>query len=178
MRPAVVRLLVIAALFVLWIGYLAYLWLFTLHYRPVPPGFPDAVREPLVLSRPQFQAAPLVVVAHIDAVAGEGLWAFFPPLVRVEEVLKDDKKEVNKGDVLAVAGLAESRRREPDARKPKPPPDFIGPGSYLLPLSPRDEGSYEVTPVPQSPGFHPTGGLRRLYPATPEALAEFRALPR
>jgi hypothetical protein len=171
MKPAVLRLLITAALFVLWIGYLAYLWLDSLSFRPAPPGTPSAAREPLVLSQPQFQASPLVVVARVDHVWGGALAALPSPVV-VEEVLKDAKGAIQKDQILPVAGIAESHRRDSEL------PDFTGPGSYLLALSPREDGAYEVTPIPPSPGFPSSGGPRRIYPATPTALAQFRALPR
>jgi hypothetical protein len=52
--------------------------------------------------------------------------------------------------------------------------DVSGPGLYLVPLrrSPEHKGGYEVAPVPPSPGFN--ADLVRVYPATPEALAQYR----
>jgi hypothetical protein len=177
MKPAVWRLLATAAAFVLWIGYLLYLWLFTIHYRPLPPGYPEEAREPLVLSRPQFLAAPVVVTARIDQLVDD----VGAPAV-VEEVLAAaEGAAVKPQEKLMVVNAADCRRR-PDA-----PLDWTGPGSYLLPLRLLDRKiewmgeSYpaaEVMAVPPSPGAAKDGRPPRLYPATPEALSEYRHLPR
>jgi hypothetical protein len=173
MKPAVWRLLATAALFILWIGYLLYLWLCTLHFRPLPPGYPDTMREPLVLSRPQIEAAPLIVVAEVKDVDS--------PVVVEEVLVAPAELNIKKGDELTVSDLKESRRaRPPDwpRDQPDPPPDFTGPGRYLLPLEPKGEKTAEVVAIPPSPRYYRDGGPRRIYPATPEVLAEYRSIPR
>jgi hypothetical protein len=177
MKPAVWRLLATAAAFVLWIGYLLYLWLFTLHFRPLPPGYPEEAREPLVLSRPQFLAAPLVVQARIDEMIDD----VGAPAV-VEEVLAPPEGAAVKAQqTLLVVNAADCRRRS-DA-----PPDWTGPGSYLLPVrllgrkivwKGESYEAAEVVSVPPSPGAARDGKPPRLYPATPEVLSEYRHLPR
>src|SRR3954469_12128903 len=156
MRPRVGRLVVAALLFVGWVGYLAYL----VATRPTlaDGGSPGALghftpRRPLVLSRSQLLVSDLDVVARVEDPRQP---------VRVEEVLYPPGAEVvHAGESLRVSNLGECRplplpRRPED---PPPPPDWAGPGSYLLPLrrSPDAEGSYQVTPTPATVGYPPPG---------------------
>jgi hypothetical protein len=64
-------------------------------------------------------------------------------------------------------------------RSQQPPPGWSGPGEYLLALlslNPNDKTHYRVTPIPPSPGY--SRGEPRIYPATPEALAQYREMPK
>lgn len=161
MTPAVFRLLLAAVLFVAWLGYLGYL----IATRPV-----TAAGAPLVLSRPQIMTSEIDIVAEIDDLNGQ---------VTVRQVLYPADAPVKAGDRLTVHRLA-------DARGPVrytghvPPPDWSADVRlYLVPLraSLFDKGRYEVAAVPPSPGFHlGREPLLRIYPATGEALAQYRRI--
>ena len=165
MKPAAWRLVVMAVLFALWIGYLVYLWQATLFFRPS--------HEPLILSRPQFLVADLVIVGEIKDARSP---------VKVEQVLFPEKDaDVKPGDTIEVAGLADSHppRLAPRADEPPPPSDLTGPGSYLLPLRPARRGTgYEVVPIPPSPTYSDREGPPRIYPATPQTLAQYHSIRR
>jgi hypothetical protein len=120
------RLVVSAVLFVVWIGFLAFLVVRT--------------RNPVILSRPQLEAASVVVLADVTLQDGGPA-----PTVTVKKVVWPlDKEHVSlPGTKLAVDGLADVGREQ----------GWTGePGEYLLPLTKRD-GGYEVTPIPLSPGY-------------------------
>ncbi len=162
MTAARVRLLLAALLFCAWIGWLAYLAATTTH--------------PVVLSRPQFLDAKLDVVAEVrrnpkpPAGADEGS---ADPVVELVEVLWPGDAPERKLKKLTVANLGEVSAQE----------GWQGPGRYVLPLDrkkqPDGSVEYEVASVGRSPGY-PFGkagiagrsGPPRIYPATPEALAQ------
>ncbi len=156
MRGAVIRLVLVAALFLLWLGYLAYLVAIT-------------PRPAVILSRPQFLVADVVVIARVDDPAGP---------VRVEEVITAPEalRSALAGASLAIPNLAACRPlRHPS--QGSSPRDFTGPGSYILPLrrqpgAETGEPSFEAAPTPPSPGYPTVGppewGPPRIYPATPE----------
>jgi hypothetical protein len=162
MKAAVWRLVVMAVLFAGWIAYLIYLWQATLFFRPT--------QEPLLLSHPQFLVADLVIVAEIKDDKSP---------VKVEQVLFPEKStSVKEGETIRVTNLEHCHppRLTPRADE-RMPPDFTGPGSYLLPL--RARGSdYEVVPIPASPAYRDHDGPPRIYPATPQVLAQYRQLNR
>lgn len=153
MKPAAVRLLLCAGVFAGWIGYLGYL---------------VATRPPTVVSAPQILTSEIDIVARIDDPAKP---------VTVERVLWPEDAAVKPGDTIEVDGLADCRpraRREHEV----PPDDFSGPGSYLVPLLAHKTGkgvTYEVAPVPNSPGFN-VARLVRIYPATGETEAQYRRI--
>lgn len=173
MRPVVGRLLVTAALFLVWLGYLGYLVLCRPH---TPGGLRGAFNgRPLTLSRPQFLVSAVDVIAQIDNENGED--------VVVKEVLYPrEKAPVQAGDRIKVTNIAQCRAlRDPMEKDREMPPDFTGPGEYLLALQPdpKDDKTFEVTPTPSSPGYPPQHsgvGPPRLYPATPEMQAEYRQI--
>jgi hypothetical protein len=86
MKAATARLVLAAALFLGWIGWLAYLAATTTH--------------PVVLARPQFLVAGLDVIAEVQERDGKPV-----PVVQVREVLwpRDDRL----GDTLRVTNLPE-----------------------------------------------------------------------
>jgi hypothetical protein len=132
---------VAVALFAAWLGYLAYLAATT--------------RNPIVLSRPQFLVANLIVVAQVDRVDGQ------PPAVTVRQVSwpEGDKAPVRPGEQITVTNLSECS-------------GWNKPGEYILALM-SDKASYQLAPTPPSPGYH-AGGRPPIYPATPETLAQLR----
>jgi hypothetical protein len=154
MRPAAARLLLVSALLAGWLVYLGYLVL----TRPV-----TAAGWPLVVSRPQILTSQIDIVAEIGK-EGE---------VKIEEVLWPENAPLKKDDQIKVERIDECHpmpRRADEA----PPKDFSGPGRYLVPLRVTRPGKYEVAPIPPSPGFHGMGEPVRIYPATSEALAQYR----
>jgi hypothetical protein len=167
MKPALVRLVLVALVFASWLGYLAYL---VITLPRTPAGWP------LVVSRPQILVSDLDVIGSVPSTEGE---------VRVEEVLWPDTEEARQlvGKNLKVTNLDQCRPLPRDLDSGEPPLDWTGPGSYLLLLRRSPDGSgYEVTPTPPSPGYPPSGlrraGPPRIYPATPEARAQYGQVPK
>jgi hypothetical protein len=159
------RLALTAALFVGWLGYLLYLVLTLprLDGGPVP-----------IVSRPQLLAADVDVVAHVEGTDG--------PVV-VKRVLWQGPRwrwwrpPLREGQTIEVSNLKECRPRSREEGH-EAPADFRGPGEYLLPLRLLPQGGYAVAEIPASPGYPPGGrhkaGPPRIYPATPEVLAQER----
>jgi hypothetical protein len=136
------RLVVSAALFVGWLGFLLYL----------------VIDSPsVILSRPQFLQAQLIVVAEVGGGQPE-------PIV-VKEVLWSndpvgDAKLVNQH--VRIPGIAEWRRKD----------GYEGSGQYLLPLIRTAPGSYQVAALPnmaQAPEI-------RVYPWTPRLREQVEAI--
>jgi hypothetical protein len=164
-KAALGRLILTAALFAGWIGYLVFLVV----TRTLGPD-----GTPVVLSRPQFLVSELDVVARLEAGEGKELVS---PRVRIEEVLYPDNAPVKAGDTLTVINL--------DLCKPWPiekdepaAPDFTGSGPYLLALrrASKDGETYEVVPIPPSPGY--AMGPPRIYPVNPQTRAQYRQVPK
>jgi len=140
-RPSVALLAVAAGLFACWIGYLAFLALTASH--------------PVVLSRPQFFAANLWVIADVDGPEGPVTVreaAYAAPSVRATA-----PKE---GTTIEVKNLADCKGR-------------TGKGRYILPLL-AEGGNYYVPPIPRSPSYG--GGSPHIYPDTPETLAQLHQM--
>ena len=155
------RLVLTAALFVGWLGYLGYL----VATRPL-----TASNTPLVLSRPQLVSSQIDIVAEISDL--------HEPVVVVEILYPNDGPLVV-GQKVRVLDLDVCR---PQARRDeKTPDDFTGPGKYLIPLRPsrREEGAYEVSPIPTSPGFDASRKATppvRIYPFNSETAAQYRLI--
>jgi hypothetical protein len=175
MKLAVWRLVLMAALFVCWLGYLGYL----VATRPRYDSRPLAPSRPLVLSRPQLLVSEIDVIARVDA---------DDPTkpVKIQQILYPPGEQVlHVGDEILVDNLNQCRPL-PREGYPPPRPDWDGPGDYLLPLNRfRLDGKthYRVTPTPPSPGYPPshdapagTPGPPRIYPATRPALAQYRVI--
>jgi hypothetical protein len=149
MKSAVAGLIVALVLFVTWLAYLAYL----VYTTKTPSGQP-----PVVLSRPQFLISTLDVVADVPDQTGP---------VTVEQVLyPPEGAPVKAGDKITVENLSACR-------------EWTGPGRYLLALEAAEDDKmhYRVAPTPPSPGYPPGrqgAGPPRLYPADPQALAQYR----
>ncbi len=157
MKPAAWRLVVTAALFLAWVGYLAYLALMT--------------RNPVVLSRPQFLVAELHVLATRDGgddfVVNDVLW---PP----------DKKEEWQGKKIVVENLKDCETWSAKGWQTAPPPEGQ---KVLMPL--RQAGSdFDVSPIPTSPGYPPPDAQRsgagppRIYPADSAVLSQYNSIPK
>jgi hypothetical protein len=150
MTSARVRLIVAAGLFLAWIGWLAYL--------------AATVTRPIVLSRPQFLAANLDVIADLSE-ADDGP----SPKIKVVEVLWPKGLKGKVKETITVANLAEVSREQ----------GWQGPGRYLLPLKrTTDAGKveYQVPAIPHSPGYPPAkvgpDGAVRIYLDTPETRSQ------
>jgi hypothetical protein len=169
------RLVLTVVLFFGWLGYLTYLVI----CRPHTPGGLLGAFEgrPLTLSRPQFLVSTLDVVAEISGDKGEK--------VIVQEVLfPKSNPPVKPGEEIHVENLSRCRPlSDPLAKEVNPPPDYAGPGLYLLALQaldPKEPHRFEVVPTPPSPGFPTPQGVNvgppRIYPATAEMLTEYREI--
>lgn len=155
MKPALVRLLLVSALFLGWLGYLGVL----VATRPVTAG-----GWPLVVSQPQILTSQLDIIGTVESPDGE---------VVVEEVLWPTESALKPGARIRVENLADAGPARRVVNEP-PPRDFSGPGRYLLPLQIVAEERYQIAPVPPSPGFNAL--LFRFYPATAEAIAQYRRI--
>ena len=140
-----------SVLFAGWIGYLIFLAM--------------TAADPVVLSRPQFLVADLVVVAEVDDPDSQK--------VIVKEVCASTLPGLKppKGKELKVTNLR--LWSEPFLSLPLPK------GRYILPLVkvPNSE-TFKVAAIPPSPGFPPPGGSRpsRIYPATEQTLAQLKQI--
>jgi hypothetical protein len=175
MKPVAARLILTVILFLGWLCYLGYLVV----CRPHTPGGLRGAFEgrPLTLSRPQFLVSTLDVIADVSGEKGEK--------VVVKEVLfPKSGASVSAGETIQVEGIDRCRAvPDPLAKEADPPPDYSGPGLYLLALqapNPDDPHRFEVVPTPPSPGFRLSQGVNfgppRIYPATEEMLAEYRQI--
>jgi hypothetical protein len=179
MKPAVGRVILTAALFVGWLGYLGYLVV----CRPyTPEGLRGAFEgRPLALSRPQFLVSMLDVKARVENIDGDK--------VVVEEVLfPSENPPVKAGETIRVENIDKCRPLPaPLEKDQEPPADWTGPGQYLLPLQIVERNGqrhFEVVPTPPSPGYPPrtlplhngSVGPPRIYPATPQMLAEYKEI--
>jgi hypothetical protein len=175
MKPQAQRLFLTAILFAGWLGYLAHLVMCRPH---TPDGLRGAFEgRPVTLSRPQFLVSTLDVVAEVSGDKGEK--------VVVKEVLfPKNNSPVEAEQTIHVANIDQCHPvGDPVARDVTPPPDYNGPGKYLLPLQPADKEDghhYQVVPTPPSPGFpSPSGvsvGPPRIYPYTQEIRAEYQEI--
>src|SRR5262245_11994002 len=122
------RLIVSGCLFVGWLGFLAWLVAQT--------------RDPVILSRTQFLAANLYVVADVQSCQG---WPC--PDVTITEVVwsaRDAGQLVNKQ--VAISGLPDCGRKN----------GWAGAGKYILALTHLrlgDKDTFQVTPLPATPGY-------------------------
>ena len=152
-------------LFVGWLGYLGYL----VATRPLTVS-----STPLVVSRPQIMTSPLDIVAEVSALDEP---------VLVKQILYPPDSPIKEGQKLKVLDL-DLCHPLPRRADEKPPSDFTGPGRYVIPLrlSMREEGAYEVAPIPTSPGFDAKrmddDGVRpvRIYPYNAETIAQYRTI--
>jgi hypothetical protein len=180
MKFAVGRLIVTVILFLSWLGYLSFLVICRPH---MPAGLLGAFTgRPLTLSRPQFLVSTLDVVAEVSGDKGE-------KVIVAEVLFPKSDAPVKPGDEIQVENIGRCRPLSDPLAEGDPPPDYTGPGKYLLPLQPLGVAGqtpdtslprFEVAPTPPSPGFPTTQGVHvgppRIYPATPEMLAEYREL--
>ena len=148
MSRARMRLILTAALFCAWIGWLAYLAVTT--------------TRPVVLSRAQFLASQLDVVAVIAEREGVPLAE-----VKVEQVLWPPGIAMQKlaGQMIKVVNLPQLTKED----------GFAGPGEYVLPLI-AEGNEYRVASIPRSPGLSEQMARPRIYRATSQALEQHRRI--
>lgn len=157
MTAARIRLIVAVVLFTAWIGWLGWL------------AFNAA--NPIVLSRPQFLAADLWVIAKLTGKADHP-----DQNITIEEVVwpSEKGKDLGAGSSIAVIAL----------EKVGPKQHWQGPGTYILPLTKSGKAGYHLTPIPISPGYPPDGAeipLRErllIYPETRRTLEQIESLRR
>lgn len=147
------RLAVAAVLFVGWLGILLMLVLKT--------------RDPVILSRPQLLVSNVVIVAQVQDRQGADA------TVTVKEILwsADTDDALAVGEAIEVQNLTGT------------PSGWQGAQQYILPLIKSKSAtgvSYQLTPLPIVPGYHPKADpdVRdvRVYPVTADALAQWREL--
>jgi hypothetical protein len=154
MKPKVFRLILAVILFLGWMGYLG----FQVVTRPQ-----TAAGAPLVVSRPQILASQIDVVANVPDENGEK--------VEITEVLYPGSSALKPGDTIHVTNIRDCM--PPRGEGEKPARDWTDPGKYLLPLRATGEkNTYEVAPIPPSPGFYQP--RPRIYPANEAALAQYK----
>jgi hypothetical protein len=132
-----------------------------------------------VLSRPQILVSDLDVVARVDAADPK-------TPVTIEEILYPaGEKSLGPGEKIQIENLDRCRPLSREWETSPPQPDWTGPGKYILPLHRFTEGGkshYRVAPTPPSPGYPTardhTPGPPRIYPATPQALAQYHDIPK
>jgi hypothetical protein len=145
------RVVVSASLFVAWLAYLAYLV--------------AASRDTIVLSRPQFLAAEMCVLAELKDPAEE------VTVLDVFWAVRPADQQLN-GQKVHVANLAEAE-----------PQGYQGPGKYILPLRRKGKEDLEVVAIPPSPGYVPAFVNVRVYDPGPDPervarlAAEFLGVP-
>jgi hypothetical protein len=127
MKAARLRLIIASILLFGWLGYLLFLVLFE--------------RDPVVISRSQVMASTHFVLADVrlDPATGDA-----NPVVQVKEDLRPLGE--------ALTGKHVRVRNIKEARQHGRPTAFRDQGPYLLALTKLDEGTYELTPPPRSPG--------------------------
>ena len=146
MKPAVGHFVLTAALFVIWIGYLFFLWQTSLYYRPSG--------EPLVVSVPQVLASDAVVEAEVTSLT--------EPVVVKAVLWPETKAPVQSGDVFSLPNLAQCKRyqargRRPGARR------FYG-SRRLSDPPPFEERRPLPHPRPRTDRSHPNSPLAHLSP--------------
>jgi hypothetical protein len=137
----------LAAAWTLWLGYQAL-----------------TTADPIVVSRPQIMAAPVVVVAELDEPGSE------PRPARVTKIYRGE-------DVLGVADGGQPQDLKIAVQGLK----AVAAGSYILPLREAGpKGEFEVMPPPSSPGFagRPRSEKPAIYPATPSTELQVREVLR
>jgi hypothetical protein len=146
------RLVLAAGLFLAWMSWLAYLALTT--------------TQPVVLSRPQFLVADLVVIAEVGEMDGDP-----DPHVKIVRVAWPRKDKDREGKSIEVSHLSSLGREQ----------GWQGPGRYILALQrtgSAKENRYLVAQIPHSPGY-PRGGKpppTPIYSATSEAVEQLEEI--
>ncbi|HLN32842.1 MAG TPA: hypothetical protein VK395_34245 [Gemmataceae bacterium] len=145
MKWARIRLAVAALLFVAWLGWLFYL-----------AAFSNA-RPPVILSRLQLDNSNFDVIASVAQTDNQ------PPKVTIEDVHWPQTRAAEK--------LLHTTISVPDLLSCE---GWKGPGRYILPLVTNWKGSYEVAPLPRTPGFE--GAKPRIYVENADTLKQLNSI--
>ncbi len=154
MKRSRLLLVVTTLAFAAWIGYLVYLTR-------------TSERPSIVLSRPQFLTAEVIVIARLDSRDGTA---------QVKQVELDPGGKIKPGDTIRIKNLRESFRRRLDQLKA---PEWDVPNDFILPLRDAEPGANaeewtaEVAPLPPSPGL-PQGAM--IYPVTPSTMEQLQEI--
>jgi hypothetical protein len=150
MKPAKLRLALVAIIFLVWIGYLAYLALPSTTSREI-------------LSRAQFLESNLDVIAQVDEVEGRA-----SEKVVVQEVHWPDKEKSLVGQALTVTNLTRDCK------------GYSGAGLYILPLvKDKDGDTYRIAAVPRSPGYEGSlSRAGPIYAATAQNRRQLEDIPK
>ena len=140
-----IALAVSAMAFFGWLAWLAYLAV--------------TASKPTVLSRPQFLMANLIVIAEVESLDKD---------VTVIEVYWPEAKKELEGKELKVTNLAQAATEDREGR------GWKGPGRYILPLVQEPDGTYQLAPIPPSPGFSARKLL--IYRETPHTRGQLREI--
>ena len=183
MKPVVLRFVALAVLFAAWILYLVYQ---VAHLPQSPNGLP------VILSRPQFLVSDLDVVGEIEVAErpadplavglalGPAFAETLPKVhgVKIDKVLYPPNSPLQPGATIGVTNFGKCRipPDKPDKEPAKLPEKLSSLGQVLLRLRSLDGGlTWEVVPLPPSPGFGGTDSPR-IYPADAETLAQYRQI--
>jgi hypothetical protein len=162
MKPARLRLVVTAVLFIGWIGYLIFL---VVESRQSPTG------KPIVLSRPQLLVSDFDFIGYVEDAESK---------VKVTEVIYPRSEQEWRDQKITVTNLGQCKRRPHAFEKSDDvKPDLTGPGLYILPLRKASGGPsvFEVVLTPPSPsGSNLRPGPPRIYPLTKETRAQLEQI--
>jgi len=151
MKPNRFRLFLALTLFLSWIGYLGFL---VTHTTRGIDG------KPVRLSLPQFLASELDVIIELQNHENT-------VITRITEILYSSLKDKTPkiGESLTINNL-----EIPNTQKNEK-------NIWIIPLRSMDSGkSYEVVPIPASPGF--SGRITKIYPAFDGVLLQYKKLPK
>ena len=149
-NPRFRRLVLFAGLFVIWIGWLAYLAITS--------------TRPIVLSRPQFLVSKLDIIAEVHGHNGKP-----DPDVTVREVHWPAKgHDQLVGKKITIVNLRQCEGWKDSGL-------YILPLAKEMPGG-KNGDEYEVANIPPSPGFPPQKSNPRIYPTTPETLRQLNEI--
>lgn len=148
LNPRVQRLILAAGLFVAWIGFLAFL--------------AATATQPVVLSRSQFLVSEFDVIAQVK----QGPLGPDPQVIVDEVRWPSEENEKLKGKPITITNLHAIEERD----------GWEGAGRYILPLRKTNPNTFEVVPLPMSPGFEPIKARPRIYRETPETLRQLQSI--
>jgi hypothetical protein len=139
-------LLITSILFAVWISYLGYQAVSHGHWK-------EDITE-RVLSRPQFLVSQLDVIGAVNSIEDQQI-----RVTRIVHNLTGKDVELS-SDITVHLKDCEG---------------WQGPGEYVLPLVPTNQG-YRVAEVPHSPGSR--SQTPRIYKLTPEVEAQLKVVPK
>jgi hypothetical protein len=142
------RLIVAAGLFVAWIGFLAFLAATT--------------TRPVILSRSQFLVSEVDIIAQVN----QGPHGPDPQVIVDQVYWPPPENDKLKGKQIVIKNLPMIEKHD----------GWVGAGRYILPLRKNNGDSFEVVPLPMSPGFEPLKSRTRIYRETSETLRQLQEI--